>query len=264
MFGLKNKVIIITGGGAGVGRAAALAFAEIGARVVVADVNREAGHGVIGLIRTRGQEAIFVEADISVSSEAQRVISTSIETFGGVDILFNNAGIQPRASYASAEDHSEELWDRIMAVNVKGAFLMAKHAIPEMKKRKAGVIINNASVQGLHSQKLVPAYAASKGALLSLTRNLALDYAEHNIRVLAICPGSVDTPLLQEAAKQFSPQDPAGAITSWGRKHPLGRVARPEEVAQVVVFLAGEGASFMTGEHVCVDGGITAKGSWND
>jgi NAD(P)-dependent dehydrogenase (short-subunit alcohol dehydrogenase family) len=151
-----------------------------------------------------------------------------------------------------------------MAVNVKGAFLMAKHAIHEMKKRMAGFIINNASVQGLNSQKLVPAYAASNEALLSLTRNLALNYAEDNIRVLAVCPGSVNTPLLLEAAERFFPQDPAGAIVTWGRKHPLGRVPRPEEVAQVVLFLGSEGASFMTGEHVCVDGGLTAKGSWND
>jgi NAD(P)-dependent dehydrogenase (short-subunit alcohol dehydrogenase family) len=264
MLGLKNKIVIITGGGTGVGRATAFAFAEIGARVVVADVNRDTGKEVIGQIKSKGQEAVFVEADIAVSSQAYKVISSSIDVFGGVDILFNNAGIQPAASYANVEDHSEELWDRIMAVNVKGAFLMAKHAIPEMKKRRGGVIINNASVQGLQSQKYVPAYAASKGALLSLTRNLALDYADHNIRVLAICPGSVDTPLLQEVAERFFPQDPAGAILSWGRKHPLGRVAKPDEVARVVVFLASEGASFMTGEHVCIDGGLTAKGSWND
>ncbi len=216
MFGLMNKIVIITGGGAGVGRATALAFAEIGARVVVADVNRDPAQEVIEQIKSRGQEAVFVEADISVSSEAQSVVSSSIETFGGVDILFNNAGIQPAASYANAEDHSEELWDRIMAVNVKGAFLMAKHAIPEMKKRKAGVIINNASVQGLHSQKFVPAYAASKGALLSLTRNLALDYAEHNIRVLAICPGSVNTPLLQEAAETILSLKTQPALSSHG------------------------------------------------
>ena len=133
-----------------------------------------------------------------------------------------------------------------------------------MKRKGAGVIINNVSVQGLQSQKLVPAYAASKGALLSLTRNLALDYAEHNIRVLAVCPGTVDTPLLRSVAERFFPKDPAGAIAALGRKHPLGRVAEPEEVARVVVFLASEGASFMTGDHVCVDGGLMAKGSWND
>ena len=132
------------------------------------------------------------------------------------------------------------------------------------EKRKAGVIINNTSVQGLQSQKFLPAYAASKGALLSLTRNLALDYAEYGIRVIAVCSGSVDTPLLWKAAEHFTPHDPAGAISAWGRKHPLGRIARPEEIAQVVIFLASEGASFMTGDRICVDGGLTAKGSWND
>jgi NAD(P)-dependent dehydrogenase (short-subunit alcohol dehydrogenase family) len=264
MLGMKDKIVIVTGGGAGVGRAAAHAFAEAGARVTIADVNRDTGEETVRKIEFAGGKGVFVEADISTSAGASKIVSTSVAHFGGIDVLFNNAGIQPIASYANAENLSEDVWDQVMAVNVKGAFLMAKNAIPEMKRRGGGVIINNVSVQGLQSQKLVPAYAASKGALLSLTRNLALDYAEHNIRVLAVCPGTVDTPLLWGVARHFFPQDTASAIATLGSKHPLGRVARPEEVAQVVVFLASEGASFMTGSHVCIDGGLMAKGSWND
>ena len=149
-----------------------------------------------------------------------------------------------------------------MDVNVKGCFLLCKYAIPEMRKRGGGVIINNASVQGLQSQKLVPAYAASKGAVLSLTRNLALDYAAGNIRVVAVCPGSVDTPMLRATAALASPDNPAGTLTQWGHKHPLGRIARPEEIAEVVLFLASDRASFITGEYVCVDGGLMAQGQW--
>ena len=177
-------------------------------------------------------------------------------------MVFNNAGIQPPESYKTAEHLEEAVWDRVMDVNVKGCFLLCKYAIPEMRKRGGGVVINNASVQGLQSQKLVPAYAASKGAVLSLTRNLALDYAEENIRAVAICPGSVDTPMLRATAALTSPDNPEATLAEWGRKHPLGRIARPEEIAEVVVFLASDKASFITGEYVCVDGGLMAKGQW--
>jgi NAD(P)-dependent dehydrogenase (short-subunit alcohol dehydrogenase family) len=257
-----RKVVIISGGANGIGRAAALAFSSEGYAVTVADLDEEALGSAVDEITSQQGAAISVGADVSLAPNARQVIERTVLAFGGVDVLFNNVGIQPVESYRRAEDLSEESWDRIMSVNVKSHFLLSKYAIPEMRKRGGGVIINNASVQGLQSQNLVPAYAASKGAVLSLTRNLALDYAPDNIRVLAVCPGSVDTLLLQSVARHFSPEDPEGTVREWGRRHPMDRVADPQEIANVVVFLASEKASFMTGEWVCVDGGIMAKGAW--
>jgi NAD(P)-dependent dehydrogenase (short-subunit alcohol dehydrogenase family) len=256
------KVAIITGGARGIGEACVLAFAREGYRVGVADMDEQAGASVIAASRSLPGEAMFVRADVSRSADAQHAVQRTVAAFGGVDVVVNNAGIQPQESYKTAEYLDEDVWDRVMDVNAKGCFLVCKFAIPEIVKRGGGVIINIASVQGLQSQKLVPAYAASKGAVLALTRNLALDYAEHNIRVVAICPGSVDTPLLRAAAATASPTDPERAAAEWGGRHPLGRIGRPDEVAQVVLFLASGKASFITGEYVCVDGGLMAKGAW--
>ena len=256
------KVVIVSGGAKGIGAATVLAFARERYRVAVADLDEEAGERLVDAGRSLPGGVMFVRADVSRAADARDVVQRTVAAFGGVDVLFNNAGIQPPESYKTAEDLDEAVWDRIMAVNAKSCFLLCKHVIPEMRKRGGGVIINNASVQGLQSQKQVPAYAASKGAVLSFTRNLALDYAAENIRVVAICPGSVDTPLLRSAAAVASPQDPGRALDEWGAKHPLGRVARADELAEVVLFLASEKASFITGEYVCVDGGLMAKGSW--
>jgi NAD(P)-dependent dehydrogenase (short-subunit alcohol dehydrogenase family) len=258
----SEKIVIVSGGANGIGEAAVLAFAREGYRVALADVDTAAGERVRDASRTLPGEVIVIQADISRSEDARDVVRKTVSAFGGVDVVFNNAGIQPPESYKTAEHLEEAVWDRVMDVNVKGCFLLCKYAIPEMRTRGGGVIINNASVQGLQSQKLVPAYAASKGAVLSLTRNLALDYAGDNIRVVAICPGSVDTPMLRATATLAAPDDPDGTLAEWGRKHPLGRIARPEEVAEVVVFLASDKASFMTGEYVCVDGGLMATGQW--
>ena len=257
-----GKVAIVSGGAHGIGEAAVLAFAREGYRVAVADVDRDAGERMVQPTRSLPGQIIFIPADISRAADAQGVVQQTVSTFGGVDVLFNNAGIQPAESYKNAEDLPEDVWDRVMDVNAKGCFLLCKYAIPEMRKRGGGVIVNNASVQGLQSQKLVPAYAASKGAVLSLTRNLALDYAEDNIRVVAICPGSVDTPMLRATAALNSAERTDATLSEWGRKHPLGRIGRPEEIAEVVVFLASDKASFITGEYVCVDGGLMAKGQW--
>jgi NAD(P)-dependent dehydrogenase (short-subunit alcohol dehydrogenase family) len=176
-------------------------------------------------------------------------------------VLFNNVGIQPAESYCNAENTTEAQWDRIMDVNVKSHFLMAKFGIPHMRARGGGVIINNASVQGLQSMPGVPPYAASKGACLSLTRQLAVEYAHERIRVLAICPGTIDTPLVRIALGR-DPSTYAANLANAAKAHPLGRIGQPEEIANVVLFLASDGASFMTGEYVCVDGGMMAKGAW--
>jgi NAD(P)-dependent dehydrogenase (short-subunit alcohol dehydrogenase family) len=253
-----NKVVIITGGALGMGRGAALEFARQGARVCIADVNTTAGAQTAGTLDVAG---LFVEADVARAADCQRVVGETVGAFGGVDVLFNNVGIQPLESYQTVEDTSEEQWDRILDVNLKSYFLMAKFTIPELRKRGGGVIINNASVQGLQSAKGVPAYAASKGGVLSLTRQLAVEYAAEGIRVLAICPGTIDTEMVRTAAAR-EPDGIEAALARWGSATPVGRIGTPRDIANVVTFLASDGASFMTGEYVCVDGGYMAIGAW--
>lgn len=257
----EGKVAIITGGAHGIGRATALAFAREGAAVTIADVAGAEGQAAVDEIRGAGGRALLVVADVSDSQHCRRVVEETVRAFGGVDILFNNVGIQPPESYLNVEDTPEEMWDRILAVNLKSYYLMAKYTIPQLRRRGGGVIVNTASVQGLQSQKLVPAYAASKGGVLSLTRQMALDYAEENIRVLAVCPGAIDTEMLRRAAAMEG-GDVEETIRRWGRTHPIGRIGTGEDVANVVLFLASDKASFMTGEYVCVDGGYMALGAW--
>jgi NAD(P)-dependent dehydrogenase (short-subunit alcohol dehydrogenase family) len=256
-----GKVVIVTGGALGMGRATALEFAREGAAVAVADVNQAAGQAIERQLRAAGGQGLFVQADVSQSADCQRVVQQTVATFGGLDILFNNVGIQPPDSYLRAEDTPEELWDRIVDVNLKSHFLMAKYSIPEIRKRGGGVIINNASVQGLQSMKGVPPYAASKGGVLSLTRQLAVEYAEENIRVLAICPGTIDTEMVRAVAA-LEGGDVEETLRRYGRSHPLGRIGTGQDIANVVLFLASDKASFMTGSYVCVDGGYMALGAW--
>ena len=261
MGSFDGKVVIITGGALGIGQATAWEFAKEGAKVVIADVNQEAGDAAVSEIERLGSEGLMLSADVADSSHCRRVVDTTVDRFGGVDILFNNVGIQPPSSYTNVEDTSEEMWDRIIGVNLKSCFLMSKYSIPEMRKRGGGVIINTASVQGLQSQPLVPPYAASKGGILSLTRQMSLDYAKDNIRVLAVCPGSIDTPMLRAAAG-VAGGDPDDVVDAWGAAHPIGRVGTGQDIANAVLFLASDKASFMTGENVNVDGGYMALGAW--
>ena len=256
-----GKVVIVTGGAYGIGKGTALEFAREGARVAIADINEEVGKDTVSQVKDLGPGGLLVVADVSRSSECRRVVAETADAFGGVDILFNNVGIQSPDEYFNVEDTPEELWDRTLGVNLKSYFLMSKYAIPEIRKRGGGAIINTASVQGLQSQRLVPSYAASKGGVLSLTRQMALDYARENIRVLAVCPGTIDTQMVRVAA-EHEPGDPDETVRGWGLSHPLGRVGSPKDIANAVLFLASDKASFMTGEYLCVDGGYMALGAW--
>ena len=262
MADFDGKVIVVTGGALGIGRAAALAFARAGGQVTIADINATAGEDTRAAIQAQGPgQAHLVVGDVADAGVCQRVIRETVDRFGGVDVLFNNVGIQPLESYQNVENTTEEMWDRIVGVNLKSYFLMSKYAIPEIRARGGGAIINTASVQGLQSQRLVPAYAASKGGVLSLTRQMALDYAREHIRVLAVCPGAIDTEMVRTAAA-LEPDGVESALQRIGKSHPVGRIGTGQDIANVVLFLASDAASFMTGEYVCVDGGYMALGAW--
>lgn len=256
-----DKVAIITGGAYGIGAATAMEFAREGAKVTIADINEGAGNALVARAQKDGLESLFVAADMAKSTDCQRVVADTVSAFGGVDILFNNVGIQPPEARLNVEETPEEVWDRIIDVNLKSYFLMAKFSIPEIRRRGGGAIINTASVQGLQSEKGVPPYAASKGGILSLTRQMAIDYAEENIRVLAVCPGTIDTQLLRNSAA-YQGEDYNETIRRASNAHPIGRIGTGQDIANVVLFLASDKASFMTGEYVCVDGGYMALGAW--
>jgi NAD(P)-dependent dehydrogenase (short-subunit alcohol dehydrogenase family) len=261
MGDFDGKVVIVTGGALGMGRDTAIAFGREGASVAIADINSKAGEATVRDVKRAGGKALLATADVARAGDAQRVVVETVRAFGCVDILFNNVGIQPLESYRNVEETTEEQWDRIIDVNLKSRFLMSKYAIPEMRKRGGGVIINNASVQGLQSMRRVPAYAASKGGDLSLTRQMALDYAGENIRVVAICPGTIDTEMVRTAARAEG-GNIEETLAKYGKSHPMGRIGTGKDIANTVLFLASDRASFITGSYFLVDGGYLALGAW--
>jgi NAD(P)-dependent dehydrogenase (short-subunit alcohol dehydrogenase family) len=247
---LLGKVALVTGGVSGIGRATALLLAREGATVVVADLKAADGERVVTEITQSGGKALFEPADVSRNEDCCRLVKTAIDGFGRVDILFNNAGIIRRASVV---DLSEEDWDLVMAVNVKSIYLLSRQVIPYMQKSGGGTIINTASGWGLSGGAKAAAYCASKGAVVLLTKAMAIDHGPQNIRVNCICPGDTDTEMLRDEARQLG-EDSRRFLTD-SAKRPLGRVGTAEEIAQAVLYLASDASSFVTGTALVVDGG---------
>ncbi|MBM4029339.1 MAG: glucose 1-dehydrogenase [Planctomycetes bacterium] len=248
---LPGKVAIVTGGGQGIGRGIAMAFAREGAQVVVANRTAEKGQETVALIEKAGGEATFIRTDIRDESDARNLVTETIARYGKLDVLCNNAGI---GLLRSVVESSEEEYYRVMDTNVKGAFLVCKYAIPEMIRRGGGSIINLASVASYVAFRRDAAYCASKGALLMLTKQMALDYAPHKIRVNAICPGFVVTPELEHYIAQQ--EDPARARQEIEQAHPLGVLGTPEDIGNAAVYLASDESRWVTGLPLIIDGGL--------
>lgn len=254
---LAGKVAVVTGGGSGIGRAVAGMMVARGVSVTIGDINRDSiDRGVEELSAAGSVDGLTV--DVTDESAVHDLVEQAVERHGGLDILVTAAGIQ---RYGTAAETSADLWDEVTGVNLRGSFLAIRHAVPHLRNRGGGSIVVISSVQAFACQTGVVAYAASKGGLNAMVRAVALDEAAHRIRVNAVCPGSVDTPMLRAAAERFSSgsADQASALLeSWGSAHPLGRTARVEEVAEAVVFLASDRSSFITGVCLPVDGGLLA------
>jgi NAD(P)-dependent dehydrogenase (short-subunit alcohol dehydrogenase family) len=250
---LKNRVALITGGTSGIGAATALLFAKEGAKIAIAGRNEKRGHAVTVEILEAGGEAIFVRTDVRKADECRRAVDETIQTYGSLDILFNNAGVfYPHTTL----DCSEEEWDLQIDINLKGTFLMSKFTLPSMIERRRGVIINNSSGWGIVGGDAAIAYCASKGGVVLLTKAMAIDHGRQGIRVNCICPGDVDTPMLPEDARMRG-QKWEEYLAGCGNR-PLGRIGTVDEIAKAVLFLASDDSSFMTGAALVVDGGGTA------
>jgi len=247
----------VAGGSLGIGRAAAVRLAAGGAAVVLCGRRAKAVAAAVAAIVAEGGSAVGVAADLATADGAKELVAAAVERFGGVDLLVNSAGIQ---RYGTVVDTAETTWDEVFAVNVKSIYLVSRLAIPAMRRRGGGAIVNVSSVQAFANQPGVAAYAASKAAINGLTRAMALDHAAEGIRVNVVCPGSVDTPMLRHSADRFrGDASQEATLVDWGRTHPLGRIARAEEVAEVIAFLLSDRASFVTGGEYKVDGGLMTQ-----
>jgi len=257
MSGLvAGKVTLVTGAGAGIGRAAALKFAEEGAKVVVSDVNCNGGNETVALIRQKGRDAVFTRADVTIAAEVEDLVANAIAVYGQLDCACNNAGIEGKI--APIVEQSEEDFDEVMSVNAKGTFLCLKYEIACMLKGSGGAIVNLASVAGLIGFPGLGSYVASKHAINGLTKNAALEYSKQGIRVNSICPGGIETRMLDSLVTQAS-KGRSGTHEMMDPLHPIGRIGNPEEVAELIVWLCSPRASFMTGANIAVDGGYVAQ-----
>jgi NAD(P)-dependent dehydrogenase (short-subunit alcohol dehydrogenase family) len=249
---LRNKVAIVTGGSSGIGKAATELFAREGAVVVAADVDDDAGRHLADGLSAKGHTCSYIHADVSKEADVAAMVHLALSQHGRLDVLFNNAGIE--GEQALTADATLENWERVIGVNLKGVFLGLKHGIQAMLRTGGGSIVNNASVAGLVGFAGIPAYCASKGGVVQLTRTAALEYATQGIRVNCLCPGVIDTPMVQ----RFTGGRPE-VKAQLEQLEPVARFGRPEEVAQLALFLASDRSSFITGAIVPVDGGFVAR-----
>ena len=250
---LDGKAALVTGAGSGIGRATALACAREGAKIVVADRVVEGGEETVSMIKSAGGEATFVPVNVTQAAEVKAMVAAAVSAYGRIDCAHNNAGIE--GVFATTADYPEEDWDRVMAVNLKGVWLCMKYEIPQMVQQGGGAIVNTASLAGLVGAKRMPAYVASKHGVAGLTKTAALEYAKSGIRVNAVCPGIIHTSMVDRMFLNRRPdlEDRLAAV------EPMGRLGKPEEVAEAVVWLCSDAASFVTGHTMTVDGGIYAE-----
>lgn len=250
---LADKSAIITGGGSGIGRAAAMIFAREGARLIIADVVEEGGRQVVEMIRDKGGEAQFQKCDVAKAGDVEALIASAVKAYGRLDCAFNNAGIGGKQRKTA--DYDEEEWDRIMSVNLKGVWLCMRAEIKQfLAQRSSGAIVNTASAAGLIASHSMPAYTAAKHGVVGLTKCAAIEYARTGIRINDVCPGIIDTPLVADMVAQVPKL--AGRLDGL---EPVGRKGRPEEIAEAVAWLCSDRASFVTAASISVDGGITAQ-----
>jgi NAD(P)-dependent dehydrogenase (short-subunit alcohol dehydrogenase family) len=251
---LRDKVALITGAGNGQGKAAALLFAREGARLQLIDWDGDAVAATARTINDAGGTAHAVAGDVGRAADAQSTVEATLAAFGRLDILYNNAGIfWPHKGDGPLHLVEEEVWDRVMATNLKGVYLFCKYALPPMMERRSGNIINTSSVGGLRGSEFAQAYSATKGAVITLTKGLAVNYGKYGIRANAICPGGVDTEMLAPIFERQRGKEPMAA------RHPIGRLGTPEDVARLALFLASDDSSWMTGSILTLDGGMTAR-----
>jgi len=254
MSDFSGKVALITGGNSGIGRAAALQFAAAGAKVLIAARRLDESRAVVSEIQATGGEAHAVACDVTKSADCDGAVEACLDRFGGLDVLFNNAGLIYRDKSALAT--TDEQWAQTMAVNATGTFLMSRAAVAVMVARGGGVVVNNASYFGLVGGRGVAAYSAAKGAVVLLTKAMALDHARQGVRINCVCAGSVDTPMLRGEMEEMG--GVAAVRPLFEDKHPIGRIASPDDIAAAVLYLASDEAGFITGAALPIDGGLTA------
>ena len=249
---LDGKVALITGAGSGIGRASALVFAREGAKVALADIVVEGGEETVRMVKEAGGEAFFIKADVSNAAEVEAMVNTVVDTYGRIDCAHNNAGIE--GQLASTDEYAEDMFDKVIGINLTGVWLCMKYELPHMLKQGSGAIVNTASGAGLIGVAGMSAYVASKHGVVGLTKTAALEYAKSGIRVNAVCPGLIQTPMVERITNGH-PQLGEALVAA----EPIGRTGRPEEIAESVVWMCSDAASFVTGHAMSVDGGFVAQ-----